>query len=76
MGIVAFCKKGKVKYRDVAIGGKGECVNFGLLGRCLEECTFQRVAMTVLDERQHDVKKALTQGLATLASKAPKASPA
>jgi hypothetical protein len=32
--------------------------------------------MTIPDERQHDVKKALTQGLATLASKAPKASPA
>jgi hypothetical protein len=76
MGIIAFCKKGKLKYSDVAIGGKGECVNFGLLGRCLEACTFRHVAMTVPDKQQHDVKKALTQGLATLASKALKASPA
>jgi hypothetical protein len=53
MGIVSFCKKGKVKYADVAIGGKGNCVNYGLLGECTEECTYRHVVITVPKERQH-----------------------
>ncbi len=76
MSILSFCKKGKVKYPDVSIGGKGDCVTFGLLGKCTEDCTFRHVVITVPDDRQHAVKKTLMQGLATLASKAPKAPPA
>jgi hypothetical protein len=68
MGIVSFCKKGKVKYANVVIGGKGNCVNYGLLGKCTEECTYRHVVITVPKERQHDVKKTMTQGLANLAA--------
>jgi hypothetical protein len=68
MGIVSFCKKSKVKYADVAIGGKCNCVSYGLLGQCTEECTFRHVVITVLEDRQHVVKKTMTQGLANLAA--------
>ncbi len=66
MGIVSFCKKGKVKYANVAIGGKGNCVNYGLLRECTEECSYWRVVITVPKERQHAVKKTMMQGLANL----------
>ncbi len=68
MGIVSFCKKGKVKYADVAIGGKGDCVNYGLLGKCTEDCSYQHVVITVPEERQHVIKKTMTKGLANLAT--------
>jgi hypothetical protein len=68
MDIVSFCKKGKVKYADVAIRGKGECVNYGLLGKCTEECSYWHVVITVPGERQHVVKKMMTKGLANLAA--------
>ncbi len=68
MGIVSFCKKGKVKYANVAIGGKGECVNYGLLGECTEECSYRRVVITVTKERQHVVKKTMAKRLANLAA--------
>jgi hypothetical protein len=67
MGIVSFCKKGKVKYTDLAIGGKGDCVNYGLLGECMKECSYQHVVITVSKERQHAVKKTMTKGLANFA---------
>jgi hypothetical protein len=68
MGIVSFCKKGKVKYANLAIGGKGDCVNYGLLGECTEECSYRHVVITVPEERQHVVKKTMTKGLANLAA--------
>ncbi len=67
MGIVSFCKKGKMKYADVAIGGKNNCVNYSLLKECREECTYQHMVITVPKEWQHVVKKTMTQGLANLA---------
>jgi hypothetical protein len=67
MGIFSFCKKGKVKYANVAIGGKGDCVNYGLLGECTEECSYRHVVITVSKERQHVVMKTMTKGLANLA---------
>ena len=63
MGIVTFCKRGKVKYANVSIGGRGDCVNFGLLGRCLEDCTFWHVAITVPDDRQQLVNKTFDPNL-------------
>jgi hypothetical protein len=68
MGIVSFCKKGKVKYANVAIRGKGDCVNYGLLGECMEECSYRHVVITVPEEWQHVVKKTMTQGMANLAA--------
>jgi hypothetical protein len=67
-GIVSFCRKGKVKYADVAIGGKGECVNYSLLGECMEECSYWHVVITVPKEWQPVVKKTITKGLANLAA--------
>jgi hypothetical protein len=64
MGIVSFCKKGRVKYADFAIGGMGDCVNYGLLRECTEECTYRHMVITVPKERQHVLKKTMTRGLA------------
>ncbi len=68
MGIVPFCRIAKVKYTNVAIGGKGNCVNYGLLGERTEECTYRHVVITVPKERQHVVRKTMTKGLANLAA--------
>jgi hypothetical protein len=68
MGIVPFCRKAKVKYANVAIGRKGDCVNYGLLGECTEECTYRHVVITVPEEQQHVVRKTMTKGLANLAA--------
>ncbi len=67
MGIVSYCKKGKVKYVNVAIGGKGDCVNYGLLEGCTEECSYRHLVITVPEERQHVAKKTMTKGLTNLA---------
>jgi hypothetical protein len=67
MGIVSFCKKGKVKYIDVAIGGK-ESVNYGLLGECTEECSYRHMVISVPEEWQHVIKKKMTKGLVNLAT--------
>ncbi len=52
----------------MAIRGKGDCVNYCLLGECTEECTYWHVVITVPKERQHVVKKTMMQGLANLAA--------
>ncbi len=64
------CKTG-VKYMDVKVGTKGDCTNFGLLGRCLETCPYCHRVVTVPDNRTRAIKAALKEGLAKLAA-APK----
>ncbi len=56
-----------MKYTDVAIEGKGDCVNYSLLGECTEECSYLHVVITVPKEWQHVVKKTMTKGLTNLA---------
>jgi len=70
MNIMSFARKSGVKYQDLAVGAKGDCTNFLLLGRCPDEnCTFKHSVTTVPDARQMEVKAALDRGLAALASK-------
>ncbi len=60
----------RVKYQNLAVGEKGDCTNFGLLGRCPDEnCTFKHTVCMVLESQQKVVKAGLDQGLAALASK-------
>jgi hypothetical protein len=64
MDIVDLSKKTDIKYHHFMVGGKGECTNFGLLGRCMETCPCKHVTSTVLDDSQCSIKEALEQGLA------------
>jgi hypothetical protein len=48
MNIMTFAQKSRVKYQNLAVGEKGDCTNFGLLGRCPDEnCTFKHAVCTV-----------------------------
>jgi hypothetical protein len=70
MNIMTFAQKSGVKYQDLAVGAKGDCTNFILLGRCPDKnCTFRHSVITVPDARQKEVKAGLDRGLAALASK-------
>ncbi len=70
MDIMTFLQQSGVKYQNLAVGNKGDCTNFGLLGRCpYENCTFKHSVLTVLEARQRTVKVAMDQGVGTLASK-------
>ncbi len=68
--IMTFAQKSGVKYQDLAVGAKGDCTNFILLGRCHDKnCTYKHSVITVPDARQKEVKAGLDKGLAALASK-------
>ncbi len=69
MDIVDFSKKTEIKYHHFMVKGKGECTNFGLLGRCVETCPYKHVTCTIPDNRQCSIKEAFKQGLAKLAKK-------
>ncbi len=69
MDIVDFSRKTDIKYHCFMVGGKKECANLGLLGRCVETCSYKHVTGTVPDDCQCSIKEALGQGLAKLAKK-------
>jgi hypothetical protein len=70
MDIMMFARRSGFKYQNLAVGDKGDCTNFGLLGWCPDKnCTFKHLVLTVLEARQRTVKVAMDQGMATLASK-------
>ncbi len=69
MDIVELAKKTDLKYHRIAVGEKGKCTNFVLLGRCVETCPNKHVTCTVPDNHQRLIKEALKQGLAKLAKK-------
>jgi hypothetical protein len=70
MNIMTLARKSGVKYQNLAVEKKGNCTNFGLLGRCPDEnCTFKHTVCTVPESQQKVVKAGLDQGLASLASK-------
>ena len=71
LDISTFVRKTGVKYMDVKVGTKGDCTNFGLLGRCSETCPYRHRVVTVPDNRARAIKAALEEDLAKLAA-APK----
>ena len=71
LDISTFVRKAGIRYMDVKVGTKGDCTNFGLLGRCSETCTYRHRVITVPDDRARTIKTALEDGLAKLAA-APK----
>ncbi len=68
MNIMTFARKSGVKYQNLAVGEKGDCTNFGHLGRCPDKnCTFKHTVCTVPESQQKVIKAGLDQGLAALA---------
>ena len=65
-------KQGGIKILAVMVGRRGECSNFGLLGRC-PGCTYAHVPCTVGEARQVKISKAVEQAMATMNAEVPKA---
>jgi hypothetical protein len=72
MSLAELCKHGGIKLSTVLVGRKGECSNFGLLGRCTG-CTYTHVPCMVGKARQVKILKAMEQAMATMKAAAPKA---
>ena len=58
-------------YLRFAIGQRGECTNFALLGRCSEVCPYKHIARPVPEAKAKSVKEALELGLKAMAAKPP-----
>ena len=65
MGIMALVKKGGIRLSDVQVGGKGECINFGLLGKC-PGCRYNHVVCKVADARQVAIAKNMEKAMAAM----------
>ena len=71
LDIGQFARKSGVAYSRLAIGLKGDCTNFALLGRCSELCPYKHIARPVPDAKAKSVKEALELGLKAMAAKPP-----
>jgi hypothetical protein len=71
MTLVELCRQGGIKFLRVQVGRKGDCSNFGLLGRC-PGCTYAHVPCTVGEARQVEIAKAMEQAMSTMKTAAPK----
>jgi len=60
-----LCKQGGVKLSQLQSGRKGVCLNFGLLGRC-KGCTYKHEVLSIPDERQTQIAKAMERGMAAM----------
>ena len=60
-----LCEKGKVLLGQLRVGQEGDCVNFGLLGRC-SGCQYRHEVCTVATSRQALIVKVMESALATM----------
>jgi hypothetical protein len=65
MLIMDLVKKGGIRLSDVQAGGRGECTNYGLLGKC-PGCRFSHVVCKVADERQVVIAKNMEKAMAAM----------
>jgi hypothetical protein len=67
LSVMDMIKKSGIKFGEVQIGGKGDCSNFNLLGRCTDpNCTYNHKPAKVGEARQVAVAKKLDQAMATM----------
>jgi hypothetical protein len=53
LSVLDMVKKGGLKFGDVQIGGKGDCSNFNLLGKCIDPaCTYNHKPAKVGEDRR------------------------
>jgi hypothetical protein len=65
-------KKGGIKFGEVQIGGRGDCSNFNLLGKCPDpNCMYNHKPAKVGEERQVAVAKKIGQAMATMKGAGP-----
>jgi hypothetical protein len=58
-------KKGKIKYKSIKVGSRGDCTSFGLLGRC-GSCTYQHAVCTVAPEQCVAISNSLQAAMTAL----------
>ena len=72
LSVLDMVKKGGIKFGEVQIGGRGDCSNFNLLGRCLDpNCTYTHKSARVGEERQLAVAKKIDQAMTTMRGAGP-----
>jgi hypothetical protein len=63
--VMDLCRKGGVKFHELQMGKRGDCLNFMLLGRC-KGCTYKHEVYTIPEERQAQIAKAIERGMAAM----------
>jgi hypothetical protein len=72
LSVMNMVKKGGIKFGAVQIGGKGDCSNFNLLGKCTDtNCTYNHKPARVREERQVAVAKTIDQAMAKMKGSGP-----
>jgi hypothetical protein len=67
LSVMDMVKKGGIRFGAVQIGGKGDCSNFNLLGKCTDQnCTYAHKPAKVRKERQVAVAKTIDQAVAKM----------
>jgi hypothetical protein len=61
-------RRGGIRIESIDVGGKGDCVSFGLLGRC-GGCKYRHVVCTPTPDRQVAISTALYAAIAALKKK-------
>jgi hypothetical protein len=70
--VLDMVRKGGIKFGAVQIGGKGDCSNFNLLGRCTNpKCTYNHKPARVGEEGQVAVAKTIDQAMAKMKGTGP-----
>ena len=65
LSVMDMVKKGGIKFGAVQIGGKVDCSNFNLLGKCTNQnCTYVHKPAKVGEERQVAVARTIDQVVA------------
>ncbi len=72
LSVMDMVKQGGIKFGAVQIGGKGDCSNFNLLGKCTDpKCTYAHRPEKVGEERQVAVAKSVDQVVAKMKGASP-----
>ncbi len=67
LSVMDMVKKGGIKFGEVQIGGKGDCSNFNLLGKCSDPyCTYSHRPAKFREERQVKVAKKIDKAMAKI----------
>jgi hypothetical protein len=69
MTILQFVAETGIPLKDLLIGSRGSCTNFGLFGACRSGCTFRHDVRTIPEGKQKEVNTALQKGLKILEDK-------
>ncbi len=72
LSVMDMVKQGGIKFGVVQIGGKEDCSNFNLLGKCTDpKCTYAHRPAKVGEERQAAVAKSVNQAVAKMKGASP-----